>query len=147
GDIEAVTAVERSTDVRAVSLRLEAVAGSRFASWASLRHGDLRGCLERVRDRAAGGVAVVGERAGAAGAEARRVVREVGRAGRAFRDRVRLAGRQRDVEAVAAGQCGTDVGSVALDLEAVTAPCRTVRARLGDRHLRLRLERVGDRAA
>ena len=88
----------------------------------------------------------MGERAGAACAQGRGVVGEVACAGGALRDGICLVGRDGDVEAVAAGERVADAGAVALDLEAVAAAGGTARACLRDRHLRRRLERVGDGA-
>src|SRR5207248_1308937 len=102
--------------------------------------------VERVGDRAGGGVAVVGERAGAVGAAGRRVIREVGRAGCAFGDRVGLAGGDGDVEAVAAIEGVAGVGSVELRLEPIRRGCLAVRVLPCAALFRSGVERVGDRA-
>src|SRR5439155_17144947 len=75
--VEAVAAVQRVTDVGTVTLRLEPIGGAGLPVGTRLRDRDLGPGLERVGDRAAGGVAIVGERAGAVGAVGRCVVRDV----------------------------------------------------------------------
>src|SRR5439155_21256034 len=121
GDVGVViglgAAVERRADVGAVALHLEAVTGIGLAVGADLGHAHHGRGLQRIRDRAGRSVTEVRERAGAVLTQARGVVREVGSPGRPFRDRVRVASGDRDVDALAAVDWIARVGAAQLDLE------------------------------
>src|SRR5207244_1999689 len=129
-DVGAAGAGERVAAVLAVEQHLEAVAVGGLAVRTGLRHRDLRRRLERVRERAAGGVAEVGERARATRAQGGCEVGQVGRAGRTLGDRVRNAGRDTDVGAARAVERIADVRAVALHLEAVAVVRLAARTRV-----------------